>query len=134
MKQLLVAALLTLGCVQAQQARAQTSTMHSPAGIPVSKAAFTEKVKQLDDLLKAQNTNEANTVFTEINKMVNAEYMVIRSKVDAATATEEKTSLYQLAGRQRKKFAEVMQLKRVDAVKNRDAIVSGLNDIGESLL
>lgn len=100
---------------------------------PVSKTEFMSKVAQLNTAISASNTSIAETLFGQLNTMVNDEMKVIRYKMRDATSSTERDRCANLTKTQRGLFSKAMGYKQTGMTENRTLLISTLNDFGATI-
>jgi len=120
---------LTLGftSLHAQQAAG------TARGVTVSKADFSGKVSELHKLLNKGKKDEAEAVFTDINKMANTELGISRDNMRKAQNEADKKRLAGIATGQRAIFAEALKLKQQDLSANKKQIVEKLKEFADTI-
>lgn len=112
--------LLTAGVpAMAQQAVATEQT-------EVTKSEFSALVTELGKLLDKDKKAEAEQLFTEINKLANAEFGSTREKMRHAQNEADKTKYSALTVNQRNMFAQVLKLRQENIVANKQQIMEKL--------
>jgi hypothetical protein len=112
--------LLTAGLhAMAQQAVATEQT-------EVTKSEFSAMVTELGKLLDKDKKAEAEQLFTEINKLANAEFGSTREKMRHAQNEADKSRYSALTVNQRNMFAQVLKLRQENMVANKQQIMEKL--------
>lgn len=112
--------LLTAGVpAMAQQAVATEQT-------EVTKSEFSALVTELGKLLDKDKKAEAEQLFTEINKLANAEFGSTREKMRHAQNEADKSKYSALTVNQRNMFAQVLKLRQENIVANKQQIMEKL--------
>jgi hypothetical protein len=112
--------LLTAGLpAMAQQAVATEQT-------EVTKSEFSALVTELGKLLDKDKKAEAEQLFTEINKLANAEFGSTREKMRHAQNEADKSKYSALTVNQRNMFAQVLKLRQENIVANKQQIMEKL--------
>lgn len=99
---------------------------------PVSKTEYVAKVNALNAALTASNTTLAETIFGQVNTMVNDEMKVMRYKLRDATSEAEKTTYREVIKNQRMYFSNAMNMKQSGMLPNRVALIEALNNFGST--
>jgi hypothetical protein len=101
---------------------------------PVSHAAYVAKVNELNTAIAAHNSVAAETLFGEVNQMVNDEMKVVRYKMRDATSAAERTKYVDLTKTQRGLFSNVMNMKQSGSMtENRVQLIEALNAFGATI-
>jgi hypothetical protein len=96
--------------------------------VPVSKSEFAQKVKELNKLLGKDKIEDANALFTTINKMANTQLGQTRLKMKEAKNDADKKMYAEATTKQRIVFADALRLKQEDMAGNRKLIIDKLNE------
>ena len=94
--------------------------------VVVTRSGFSHKVAEFDKVAGQSERAGAEAIFTDLNKMANAEFGASRDKMRNAANEADKTKYRELTMNQRKLFAEALKLKQQDVIANRKAIVEKL--------
>ncbi len=112
--------LLTAGLpAMAQQATVTEQT-------EVTKSEFSALVAELGKLLDKDKKAEAEQLFTEINKLANAEFGSTREKMRHAQNDADKSRYSALTVKQRNMFAQVLKMRQENIIANKQQIMEQL--------
>jgi hypothetical protein len=106
----------------------QQSVQAANAAVPVSRSEFAQKVKELNKLLGKDKIEDANALFTTINKMANTQLGQTRLKMKDAQNDADKKKYAEATTKQRIVFADALRLKQEDMAGNRKLIIDKLNE------
>ncbi|MCF8449757.1 MAG: hypothetical protein K9G49_07795 [Taibaiella sp.] len=106
----------------------QQSVPVANAPVPVSKSEFAQKVKELNKLLGKDKIEDANALFTTINKMANTQLGQTRLKMKEAQNDADKKKYAEATTKQRIVFADALRLKQENMAGNRKLIIDKLNE------
>ncbi len=112
--------LLTAGLpAMAQQTAATEQT-------EVTKSEFSALVTELGKMLDKDKKAEAEQLFTEINKLANAEFGSTREKMRHAQNDADKSRYSALTVKQRNMFAQVLKMRQENMIANKQQIMEQL--------
>lgn len=129
MKRILLSCILLLTIAVASFAQ---STPPLDVATPVSKTEYVAKVNALNAALTASNTALAETIFGQVNTMVNDEMKVMRYKLRDASSEAERTTYREVIKNQRMYFSGAMNAKQSGMLPNRAALIEALNNFGST--
>jgi len=112
--------LLTAGLPAMAQQTAATEQ------IEVTKSEFSALVTELGKMLDKDKKAEAEQLFTEINKLANAEFGSTREKMRHAQNDADKSRYSALTVKQRNMFAQVLKMRQENMIANKEQIMEQL--------
>ncbi len=92
----------------------------------VTKSEFSALVAELGKLLDKDKKSEAEQLFTEINKLANAEFGSTRAKMRHAQNDADKSRYSALTVKQRNMFAQVLKMRQENIIANKQQIMEQL--------
>lgn len=92
----------------------------------VSRSEFSALVTELGKLLDKDKKAEAEQLFTEINKLANAEFGSTREKMRHAQNDADKSRYSALTVKQRNMFAQVLKMRQENIIANKQQIMEQL--------
>jgi hypothetical protein len=92
----------------------------------VTRSEFSAVVAELGKLLDKDKKAEAEQLFTEINKLANAEFGSTREKMRHAQNDGDKSKYSALTVNQRNMFAQVLKMRQEDIIANKQQIIEKL--------
>ena len=128
MKRILVACCMLAAVAHTSHAQQQQSAQVANVPVPVSKSEFAQKVKELNKLLGKDKIEDANALFTTINKMANTQMGQTRLKMKDAQNDADKKKYAEATTKQRIVFADALRLKQENMAGNRKLIIDKLNE------
>lgn len=92
----------------------------------VTKSEFSALVTELGKLLDKDKKAEAEQLFTEINRLANAEFGSTREKMRHAQNDADKSRYSALTVKQRNMFAQVLKMRQENIIANKQQIMEQL--------